>query len=43
MIDEDPILKFLEKKEATMIDEDPFLPVASINIAATDLRVLVNA
>ena len=35
---------FLEKKEAmVVIDEDPFPPVASINIAATNLRALMNA
>ena len=33
-------LKFLEKQEAMVVDEDPFPPVASINIAAMDLRVL---
>ena len=37
------ILKFLEKKEAMVIDEDPFPPIASINIAATDLSALLNA
>ena len=26
-----------------MIDEDPFSPVASVNIIATDLRVVINA
>ena len=26
-----------------VIDEDPFSPVASINIIATDLRVVINA
>ena len=26
-----------------MIDEDPFPPVTSVNIAATDLRVVLNA
>ena len=25
-----------------MIDEDPFLPMASLNIAATNLRVVLN-
>ena len=30
-------------KEAMMIDEDPFPPVASINIAATDSRAMLNA
>ena len=28
------ILKFLEKKEAMVVDEDPFPPVASVNITA---------
>ena len=36
------ILKFLEKKEAMVIDEDPFPPMASTNIAATNLRVVLN-
>ena len=36
------ILKFPEKKETMVIDEDPFLLVASVNIAATDLRVVLN-
>ena len=36
------ILKFLEKKEAMVIDKDPFPPAASINIAATDLRAFLN-
>ena len=36
-------MKFLEKKEAKVIDEDPFPLVASINIAATDLRAVLNA
>ena len=31
------ILKFLEKKEAIAINEYPFPPVDSVNIAATDL------
>ena len=35
-------LKFLEKKEAMVVDEDPFPPMASINIAATDLRSILN-
>ena len=26
-----------------MIDEDPFSPVASVNIASTDLRAVLNA
>ena len=25
-----------------MVDEDPFLPMASVNIAATDLRAVLN-
>ena len=37
------ILKFHKKKEAMVIDEDPFPPVATINIAATDLRAMLNA
>ena len=37
------ILKFPEKKEAIVIDEDPFPPIASINIVATDFRVILNA
>ena len=37
------ILKFLEKNEAMLIDEDPFPPVASINIVATNLRAVLNA
>ena len=36
------ILKFLEKIEAMVIDEDPFPPVESINIAASDLRAMLN-
>ena len=36
------ILKFPKKKEAMVIDEDPFLPVASINTTAFDLRTLIN-
>ena len=46
------IMKFLEEnkvmvkpsrgKEAKMIDEDQFPPIASINIAATDLRAMRN-
>lgn len=38
------ILKFLEKKEVMVINEDPFQMVASINIVvATDLRTALNA
>ena len=37
------ILKFPEKKEAMVIDDDPFLLITSINIVATDLRVMFNA
>ena len=37
------ILKFPEKKEVMVIDEDPFPLVASVNIAATDLRAMLNA
>ena len=29
-------------KEAMVIDEDPFTPVASINIVATDSRAMLN-
>ena len=36
------ILKFLEKNEAMVINEDPFPPVASVNIAATNLRAVLN-
>ena len=36
------ILKFLEKNEAMVVDEDPFPPVASVNIGATDLRAVLN-
>ena len=36
------ILKFPEKKEAMVVDEDPFPLVSSINITATDLRVALN-
>ena len=34
------ILKFLEKKEVMVIDEDPFPLAASTNITATDLRAV---
>ena len=35
------ILKFLDKKEAMEIDEDPFPLVASINTTSFDLRALI--
>ena len=37
------ILKFLDKKEAMTIDEDPFPPVASINTASFNLRALIKS
>ena len=37
------ILKFLEKNEAMVIDEDPIPLVASINVVATDLKAMLNA
>ena len=37
------ILKFPKKKEVIVIDEDPFPPVASVNIATTNLRATLNA
>ena len=37
------ILKYLEKKEVMVIDEDPFPPMASINILAVDLRAMLSA
>ena len=37
------MLKFLEKNKAMVIDKDPFPPMASINIATTNLRVVLNA
>ena len=37
------ILKFLEKNEAMVIDEDPVPLVASINLVATDLKAMLNA
>ena len=37
------ILKFHKKKEAMVIDEDPFPPEATINTVATDLRAMLNA
>ena len=36
------ILKFPEKKKVMVIDEDPFPPVASVSIVATDLRAMLN-
>ena len=36
------ILKFLVKNEVIVIDEDPFLTMAPVNIAATDLRAVLN-
>ena len=36
------ILKFLEKKEAMVVDEDPFPPMGLVNIATTDLRAILN-
>ena len=37
------MVKPLGGKEATVIDEDPFQRAASINIAATDSRAMLNA
>ena len=37
------MVKPLGGKEAMMIDEDPFPPTASINIATTDSRAMLNA
>ena len=37
------ILKFLDKKRAMEIDEDPFPPVASINTTNFDLRALIES
>ena len=37
------ILKFLEKKEAMVIDENPFPLLASVNIVAIDLWPMLNA
>ena len=37
------ILKFLKTKEVMVIDEDHVLPMASVNIAATDLKAVLNA
>ena len=36
------ILKFLEKKEVMVVDEDLFPPMALVNIVATDLRAVLN-
>ena len=36
------ILKFLEKKEAMVVDEDPFPQMDLVNILATDIRVVLN-
>ena len=36
------ILKFLDKKEVMKINEDPFLPMASINIDNFNLRALIE-
>ena len=33
---------FPEKKEVIVVDEDPFLSMASVNIVATDLRTILN-
>ena len=35
------ILKYLDKKETMVIDEDPFRPVASIKITSFDPRALI--
>ena len=37
------ILKFPDKKETMAIDEDPFPPVPSVNIASFDLRALIES
>ena len=37
------ILKFLEKNEVMVNDEDPIPLVASINLVATDLKAMLNA
>ena len=37
------ILKLPNKKEAMEINEDPFLPVASINTTSFDLRALIES
>ena len=36
------ILKFPEKKEAMVVDDDHFPPVALVNIATTYLREILN-
>ena len=36
------ILKFPEKKEAMVVDEDPFPQMDLVNIPATDMRVHLN-
>lgn len=36
------VLKFLEKKRFMAVDDDPFPPAASINVAVTNLRVFLN-
>ena len=36
------ILKFPEKKEAMVVDEDSFPLVALVNIATTNLRAILN-
>ena len=36
-------MKFPKEKEAMVIDEDPLPPTASINIDATNSRVMLNA
>ena len=37
------ILKFLDKKEAMEINEDPFPQMASINTTSFDLRALIES
>ena len=37
------ILKFPKKKEVMVIDDDPFPPIASINIVVVDSREMLNA
>ena len=37
------ILKLPDKKETMVIDEDPFLPVASINTTSFNLRALIES
>ena len=36
------VLKFLEKKETILVDEDPFSPMATVNITTFDLCSLIN-